>query len=129
MTKFDERTAANMEVALEEAFAGVLHGGDHESRKYVAKKLIQSAAKRNLTLEVLRALARDAFEQLSTRRSARHARATCHFPAAGYETEFDVKPARNRTILSVTEGPFDPGRPVTLSLPAGIQLRRSSNLA
>jgi hypothetical protein len=99
MTKFDERAAANMDVALEEAFAGVLHGGDHESRKYVAKKLIQSAGKGIVTLEGLRAVARDAFEQLSTRRSARHSR-QC------YETEFDVNPARNRTILSVNEGPL-----------------------
>ena len=71
ITKFGERTAANMDVALEEAFAGVLHGGDHESRKYVARKLIQSAGKGNLTLEGLRAVARDAFEQLSARRAAR----------------------------------------------------------
>lgn len=108
MTKFDERAAANMEVALEEAFAGVLHGGSHESRKYVAKKLIQSAAKRNATLEVLRAVARDAFEQLPTRRSARHPRQHAISQPPGCETEFDVKPARNRTILSVTEGPLRP---------------------
>jgi hypothetical protein len=80
MTRIDERPAANMDVALEEAFAGLPHGGDHESRKHVAKKLIQSAAKGNLTLEGLRAVARDAFEQLSTRRPARllsHLRARC----------------------------------------------------
>ena len=74
IAKIDERTAANMDVALDEAFAGVLHGGDHESRKYVAKKLIQSAGKGNVTLEGLRAVAREAFEQLSTRRSVRHLR-------------------------------------------------------
>ena len=70
MTKFDERTVANMEVALEEAFAGMIHGGDHESRKHVARKLMQSADKGNAKLEALRAVAREAFEQLSTRRSA-----------------------------------------------------------
>jgi hypothetical protein len=106
MTKFDERAAANMEIALAEAFAGVLHGGSHESRKYVAKKLIQSAAKGNATLEVLRAVARDAFEQLPTRRSVRHPRQHAISQSPGYEPEFGVKPARNRTILSVTEGPL-----------------------
>ena len=68
MTKFDERTVANMEVALEEAFAGMIHGGDHESRKHVAKRLIQGARRGSVTLEALRAVAREAFDQLSARR-------------------------------------------------------------
>jgi hypothetical protein len=70
MTGIDERTTANMDVALEEVFAGVPHGGDHESRKHVAKKLIQSAKKGNVTLDGLRAAARDASQLLLTRRSA-----------------------------------------------------------
>jgi hypothetical protein len=45
MTGIDERTTANMDVVLEEVFAGVPHGGDHESRKHVAKRQIQSAKK------------------------------------------------------------------------------------
>ena len=67
MARVDERTTANMAVVLEEVFAGVPHGGDHESRKHVAKKLIQSAKKGNVTLDGLRAVARDALQQLSTR--------------------------------------------------------------
>lgn len=70
MTGIDERATANMNVALEEMFAGVPHGGDHESRKHVAKKLIQSAKKGNVTLDGLRAVAQDASQQLLTRRSA-----------------------------------------------------------
>ncbi|WP_213736310.1 hypothetical protein [Bradyrhizobium sp. dw_411] len=70
MTGIDERTAANMDVALEEVFAGLPHGGDHESRKHVAKKLIQSAKQGNVTLDGLRAVAREASQQLLTRRSA-----------------------------------------------------------
>jgi hypothetical protein len=70
MTGIDERTTANMDVALEEVFAGVPHGEYHESRKHVAKKLIQSAKKGNVTLDGLRAVARDASQQLLTRRSA-----------------------------------------------------------
>jgi hypothetical protein len=54
-----------MEVVLDEVFEGVPHGGDHESRKYVAKELMQSARKGNVTLDGLRAVGRDAFRQLS----------------------------------------------------------------
>jgi hypothetical protein len=70
MTKVDQRTAANMDVVLEEVFASMLHGGDHESRKRVAEKLIQSAEQGNVTLEGLRAVGRYAFRQLSIRKSA-----------------------------------------------------------
>ena len=65
MARVDERTTANMAVALEEVFANVPRGGDHESRKHVAKKLIQSAKRGNVTLDGLRAVARDALRQLS----------------------------------------------------------------
>jgi hypothetical protein len=68
MAKVDERTVANMVVVLEDAFKDVPYGGDHESRKCIAKKLIQSAKKGNVTLDGLRAVARDALQQLSTRR-------------------------------------------------------------
>jgi hypothetical protein len=65
MARVDERTSANMAVAPEEVFANVPHGGDHESRKHVAKKLIQSAKRGNVALDGLRAVARDALQQLS----------------------------------------------------------------
>jgi hypothetical protein len=70
MTKFSRRISANMEVVLDEVFVGVPHGGDHESRKYVAEKLIQSAGKGNVTLDGLRAVGRDAFRRLSIRKFA-----------------------------------------------------------
>lgn len=70
MVKIDERTILIMDVVLEEVFEGVRHGGDHESRKYVAKKLIQSAKKGNVTLDLLRDVGRDALQQLSARKSA-----------------------------------------------------------
>jgi hypothetical protein len=57
MTKIDERTIANMDVVLEEACRGLPHGGDHEIRKHVAKKLMQSVKKGNATLEGLRSVA------------------------------------------------------------------------
>ena len=54
MTKIEERTAANMDVVLEEVCRRLPHGGDHESRKYVAKKLMESVKDGNVTLEGLR---------------------------------------------------------------------------
>lgn len=69
MAKIDERTAANMDVVLEEVFKGSPHGGDHERRKHVAQKLMQSAKKGNGTLEELRAVARSALQHLSSRKS------------------------------------------------------------
>jgi hypothetical protein len=70
MSKIDDRTILIMDVVLEEVFKSVPHGGDHESRKHVAKKLIQSAKKGNVTLDGLRALGQDALQQLLARRSA-----------------------------------------------------------
>ena len=70
MVKVDRRTAAKMEVVLDDVFEGMLHGGDHESRKYVAGKLIQSAKKGNVTLDGLRTVGRDAFQRLSVRKLA-----------------------------------------------------------
>jgi hypothetical protein len=46
MTELDERTAANMNVTLENACRVLPNsGGDHETRKYIAKKLFQAANK------------------------------------------------------------------------------------
>jgi hypothetical protein len=70
MTKTDERTIANMDVVLEEVCRDLPNGGDHESRKYVAKKLMQSVKKGNVTLEGLRPVASRALSELSCRKSA-----------------------------------------------------------
>jgi hypothetical protein len=70
MTKIDERTAANMDVVLEEVCRGLPHGGDHESRKHIAQRLMQSAKKGNVTREGLRAVASRALTELSSSRSA-----------------------------------------------------------
>jgi hypothetical protein len=70
MTKIDERTAANMAVVLEEICSNMPHGGDHESRKYIAKKLMQSVKNGNVTLEGLRPVARRALSEMSSRKSA-----------------------------------------------------------
>jgi hypothetical protein len=70
MTKNHERTIANMDVVLEEVCRGLPNGGDHESRKHVAKKLMQSVKKGNATLEGLRSAASRALAELSSRKSA-----------------------------------------------------------
>jgi hypothetical protein len=70
MTKIDERTAANMDVALEQICKDLAHGGDHETRKHIAQRLLQSAKKGNVTLEGLRIVASRALAELSSRKSA-----------------------------------------------------------
>jgi hypothetical protein len=37
MTKIDQRTAANMDVVMEEVCSDLPHGGNHETRKHVAQ--------------------------------------------------------------------------------------------
>ena len=71
MTKLDDRTKANMDVALEEACRQLPHGGDHGLRKKIAQKLLQSARKGNTTLSGLSVVARTAMsEATKQKRSA-----------------------------------------------------------
>jgi hypothetical protein len=60
-----------MDLVLEEVCRQLpKHGGDHESRKYIAKQLIRAARCGNVGLEDLRAVADNAFLALTTRKSA-----------------------------------------------------------
>jgi hypothetical protein len=70
MTKIDERTAANMDLVLEQICQDLPHGGNHESRKHIAQRLMQSAKRGNITLEGLRAVASRALTDLSSHKSA-----------------------------------------------------------
>jgi hypothetical protein len=70
MSKIEQRTAANMDVVLEEICRSLPHGGNHKSRKYVAKRLMQSVKNGNVTLDGLRPVASRAFSELSRRKSA-----------------------------------------------------------
>jgi hypothetical protein len=66
MTQLDQRTVANMGVALENVCRNLPNsGGDHETRKYVAKKLVQAARKGNTSLNALEEIARHALDDLS----------------------------------------------------------------
>jgi hypothetical protein len=70
MIKIDERTTANMDVVLEEVCIDLPHGGDHQSRKHIALRLIQSAEKGNVTVDGLWNVAYCALSELSRRKSA-----------------------------------------------------------
>jgi hypothetical protein len=51
MTKIGQRTAANMDVVLEEVCSDLPHGGGHESRKHIAQSLMRAAGNGNVTLD------------------------------------------------------------------------------
>ena len=70
MNRAEERAIANMDVVLEEVCRVLPHGGDHESRKHIAKKLLQAAKNGDVTLEKLRPVASRALAELSRRKSA-----------------------------------------------------------
>jgi hypothetical protein len=65
MIKLDDRTIAKMDLALEQACRIFPYGGDHERRRYVAKKLKLSARKGTATLDGLTTVANLAVEELS----------------------------------------------------------------
>jgi hypothetical protein len=69
MTNFDQRIAANLEVALETICRKLPNGGDHETRKRVAKHLLEAAQKGHTTLGELEAVGRKALPR-SHRKSA-----------------------------------------------------------
>jgi hypothetical protein len=70
MKRAEERAIANMDVVLEEVCRVLPNGGDHETRKHIAKKLLQAAKAGNVTLEKLRPVANRALAELSRRKSA-----------------------------------------------------------
>jgi hypothetical protein len=70
MVTLDDRTRANMEVVLDEACRELPHGGDHNLRKRVAQKLLQSARKGNTTLGDLSSVARTALMEATKKKSA-----------------------------------------------------------
>lgn len=69
MTTIDERIMANLDVVLEEVCRSLPHGGDHEMRKAIAEKLLDSALNGNRTIGVLTEIARAALME-TTKRSA-----------------------------------------------------------
>jgi hypothetical protein len=70
MANLDERARANMDVALEEACRELPHGGDHNLRKKIALKLLQSARRGNTTLSGLSVVARTALTEATKQKKS-----------------------------------------------------------
>jgi hypothetical protein len=60
MTELSEQTKANMDVVLEQTCRQLPHGGDHDSRKFIAERLIEAAQSGHSTLGELGIVARRA---------------------------------------------------------------------
>ncbi|WLA74220.1 hypothetical protein QIH77_03005 [Bradyrhizobium diazoefficiens] len=63
MTDLDDRTKANLDVVLEEACRALPHGGDHELRRRIAEKLLESALAGTTTLGALTDVAKKALAE------------------------------------------------------------------
>ena len=63
MTQLDDRTLANLDVVLEEVCRSLSHGGNHELRKKVAERLLDSAIQGNRTLSGLTEVAKAALAE------------------------------------------------------------------
>ena len=62
MKHLDDRTAANLDVVLEDTCKSLPHGGDHDFRKKVALKLLAAARSGQTTLASLTRVARSALK-------------------------------------------------------------------
>ena len=60
MKHLDDRTAANLDVVLEDACRSLPHGGDHTFRKRIAQKLLTAVRSGNTTIASLTGIARSA---------------------------------------------------------------------
>jgi hypothetical protein len=69
MDEFDDRTRANMDVVLEEICREMPHGGDHESRKFIAERLMECAREGRSSLSELNSAARRALLELVNRKA------------------------------------------------------------
>jgi hypothetical protein len=67
MNEFEGRLQTIMDVALDQVFTDVRHGGDHESRKTIALQLAAAARAGRTTLDELVAIGRRAMIDLRNR--------------------------------------------------------------
>jgi len=70
MSEVEERMRTVLDAALEATFGHVRHGGDHESRKLVAARLLDAARAGMTTLDELTSVGRRALMDLENRSSA-----------------------------------------------------------
>jgi hypothetical protein len=65
MNKFDDRTTANLDVVLDSVCRMLPNsGGDHESRKFIAARMVRAAQRGKRTLGALEVVARRAMKSL-----------------------------------------------------------------
>lgn len=69
MDEFDDRTRANMDVVLEEICREMQHGGDHDSRRFIAERLIECVREGRTALTELNSVARRALLELVNRKA------------------------------------------------------------
>ncbi|MBJ7407849.1 MAG: hypothetical protein JHD07_33040 [Bradyrhizobium sp.] len=67
MSEFEGRMQTMLDAALDAAFSHVRHGGDHESRKLVAARLMEAARSGMTALEGLTSVGRRALMDLKSR--------------------------------------------------------------
>jgi hypothetical protein len=70
MDEFDDCTRANMNAVLEEICQEMMHGGDHESRKFIAGRLIEAARDGRASPADLNTVARRALLELVNRKAS-----------------------------------------------------------
>ena len=71
MTEFDERTTANLNVVLNGVCRKLPdNGGDHETRRFIALRLVRAAQRGKKTLGALEAVARRALHGLRRAKAA-----------------------------------------------------------
>jgi len=67
VNEFDGRTLASMDVVLDQICSELPHGGDHESRKFIAEQLMQAARGGKTALGELTYVGRRALVRLQNR--------------------------------------------------------------
>lgn len=71
MTFLNERTSANLDVVLDDACRALPNnGGDHETRKFVAMRLLRAAQRGKTTLGAPEAVARRAIHKITRNQAA-----------------------------------------------------------
>lgn len=65
MPDIDQRTRIKMDLALEEACRSLPNGGDHETRRAIAERLIACASGRAASIEQLRVVAHHALREIT----------------------------------------------------------------
>jgi hypothetical protein len=63
LKQLDDRTMSHLDAVLEEVCRSLPHGGDHDLRRRIAEKLLNSAAEGNKTLTGLTEVARAALAE------------------------------------------------------------------